>query len=81
MKENNFNPSFKESKNFPKTQFELKKKKITKHTRIPDTMNESQHKQELTKLEYGFFNHWKDYTIRMFQAIEWLKIYRCVKIK
>lgn len=37
-------------------------------------MNEGQHKQEMLELEYTYFNYWKDYTIRMFQVIEMLKI-------
>lgn len=37
-------------------------------------MNEGQHKQEMAELEYTYFNYCKDYTIRMFQVIEMLKI-------
>lgn len=74
MKENNFNPGLKESNNFPKNSTQLKKK-----NHKTDTMNEGQHKQEMAELEYTYFNYCKDYTIRMFQVIEMLKI--CVWIK
>ena len=33
-------------------------------------MIEGQHKQEMAKLDYKYFNYWRGYTIRMFQIIE-----------
>lgn len=75
MRENNFNPGLKESNNFLKNSSQIKIfLKITKHTRIPDTMNESQYKQETAELDHRFFNRWKEYITSMFSAIEKLKI-------
>lgn len=41
------------------------RKRITKHTRIPDTMKESQHKQGTANLDFTFFNHGKITQLRM----------------
>lgn len=71
MKEN-FNPGLKESNN-------LKKKKQKTLLKKKKRQWINQHKQKTAGLDYRFFSYWKDYTIRMSQAIEKLKIHVGVK--